>query len=118
IVVRRLRNSDTIRICLRYYGHQDIHSFRTRRSSDLSASALRSANDRIAEIERQHGTEIRIETYPAIPDEKMPEFRKYEENRRNEDRKSTRLNSNHVKISYAGFCLKKKDKDSKLQRVK
>src|SRR5215475_14225944 len=24
------------------------------------------------------------------------------------DRKSTRLNSNHVKISYAGFCLKKK----------
>src|SRR5690606_35324383 len=25
-----------------------------------------------------------------------------------EDRKSTRLNSSHVKISYAGFCLKKK----------
>src|SRR5690606_41938032 len=24
------------------------------------------------------------------------------------DRKSTRLNSSHVKISYAGFCLKKK----------
>src|SRR5690606_39368694 len=24
------------------------------------------------------------------------------------DRKSTRLNSNHVKSSYAGFCLKKK----------
>src|SRR5690606_40278173 len=27
------------------------------------------------------------------------------------DRKSTRLNSSHVKISYAGFCLKKKRKD-------
>src|SRR5690606_32753729 len=26
------------------------------------------------------------------------------------DRKSTRLNSSHVKISYAGFCLKKKKK--------
>src|SRR5690606_40046657 len=26
------------------------------------------------------------------------------------DRKSTRLNSSHVKISYAGFCLKKKTK--------
>src|SRR5690606_41582908 len=26
-----------------------------------------------------------------------------------EDRKSTRLNSSHVKISYAGFCLKKKN---------
>src|SRR5690606_41869748 len=27
---------------------------------------------------------------------------------RKEDRKSTRLNSSHVKISYAVFCLKKK----------
>src|SRR5690606_39837845 len=27
-----------------------------------------------------------------------------------EDRKSTRLNSSHVKISYAVFCLKKKTK--------
>src|SRR5690606_40571634 len=27
---------------------------------------------------------------------------------RNADRKSTRLNSSHVKISYAVFCLKKK----------
>src|SRR5690606_40663139 len=27
---------------------------------------------------------------------------------RGEDRKSTRLNSSHVKISYAVFCLKKK----------
>src|SRR5690554_6980111 len=25
-----------------------------------------------------------------------------------QDRKSTRLNSSHVRISYAGFCLKKK----------
>src|SRR5204862_6679298 len=28
------------------------------------------------------------------------------------DRKSTRLNSSHVEISYAVFCLKKKKKDS------
>src|SRR5690606_41859048 len=28
------------------------------------------------------------------------------------DRKSTRLNSSHVKISYAVFCLKKKKKKS------
>src|SRR5438874_2961207 len=27
------------------------------------------------------------------------------------DRKSTRLNSSHVEISYAVFCLKKKNKD-------
>src|SRR5215475_15699703 len=29
------------------------------------------------------------------------------------DRKSTRLNSSHVKISYAVFCLKKKKKNKK-----
>src|SRR5436309_4589330 len=29
------------------------------------------------------------------------------------DRKSTRLNSSHVKISYAVFCLKKKNKKKK-----
>src|SRR5690349_22714005 len=33
--------------------------------------------------------------------------------RAHEDRKSTRLNSSHVEISYAVFCLKKKKKKSK-----
>src|SRR5436309_10050619 len=32
------------------------------------------------------------------------------------DRKSTRLNSSHVKISYAVFCLKKKKKKKKEMR--
>src|SRR5690349_23149183 len=31
-----------------------------------------------------------------------------------QDRKSTRLNSSHVEISYAVFCLKKKKKNYKL----
>src|SRR3989442_4840981 len=31
---------------------------------------------------------------------------------RHRDRKSTRLNSSHVRISYAVFCLKKKIKES------
>src|SRR5690606_40081055 len=31
-----------------------------------------------------------------------------------EDRKSTRLNSSHVKISYAVFCLKKKKKTNQI----
>src|SRR5690606_41798627 len=35
--------------------------------------------------------------------------------RRRSDRKSTRLNSSHVKISYAVFCLKKKKKHKKPQ---
>src|SRR6202521_4332020 len=32
-----------------------------------------------------------------------------------EDRKSTRLNSSHLRISYAVFCLKKKKNTSELQ---
>src|SRR5690606_39719708 len=34
---------------------------------------------------------------------------------RHGDRKSTRLNSSHVKISYAVFCLKKKKQDQEIQ---
>src|SRR5690625_6107058 len=34
-----------------------------------------------------------------------------------EDRKSTRLNSSHVAISYAVFCLKKKKKEKKKQKT-
>src|SRR5690606_41195630 len=34
------------------------------------------------------------------------------------DRKSTRLNSSHVKISYAVFCLKKKKKKRRQERIK
>src|SRR5207302_4304676 len=37
---------------------------------------------------------------------------------RGRDRKSTRLNSSHVKISYAVFCLKKKKKPPPLAVVK
>src|SRR5690554_7268265 len=34
------------------------------------------------------------------------------------DRKSTRLNSSHVRISYAVFCLKKKKKKIKKHKIK
>src|SRR5690625_6435108 len=34
----------------------------------------------------------------------------------NQDRKSTRLNSSHVAISYAVFCLKKKKKATEMCR--
>src|SRR6266700_6849912 len=35
-----------------------------------------------------------------------------------QDRKSTRLNSSHVKISYAVFCLKKKKKTQNIHSSK
>src|SRR5438874_7206257 len=37
--------------------------------------------------------------------------------KREEDRKSTRLNSSHVEISYAVFCLKKKKKKKKQKKI-
>src|SRR5690349_21970300 len=33
------------------------------------------------------------------------------------DRKSTRLNSSHVEISYAVFCLKKKKKNERRKKI-
>src|SRR6266704_1778699 len=68
------------------YGDQrDLHSFPTRRSSDLSGDAAVLAEDRsaVGAARGQRGLEAT-----------------------REDRKSTRLNSSHVSISYAVFCLK------------
>src|SRR5690606_32109179 len=47
--------------------------------------------------------------YPAILQDKVVG---------EQDRKSTRLNSSHVKISYAVFCLKKKKKQSKTRALR
>src|SRR5690606_40769679 len=45
----------------------------------------------------------------ASPRSRWPPWRRAPSSlRRGLDRKSTRLNSSHVKISYAVFCLKKK----------
>src|SRR5437868_14889983 len=45
-----------------------------------------------------------------IPGQVHAEVRGSPRARRRRDRKSTRLNSSHVSISYAVFCLKKKKK--------
>src|SRR5690242_20756802 len=63
--------------------HRDLHSFPTRRSSDL----------------RFHG---------GIAERKQVFVRNARVRIRELDRKSTRLNSSHMSISYAVFCLKKK----------
>src|SRR5437868_13015673 len=76
--------------------HRDLHSFPTRRSSDL---------DGVPPV-RHHGLDQAVcarDGYRRVVDElrlhNLPLL---------EDRKSTRLNSSHVSISYAVFCLKKK----------
>src|SRR5207249_11755748 len=57
----------------------------------------------LAEEFLAHGDEIR-----AVADVRQEFFG---------DRKSTRLNSSHVSISYAVFCLKKKTKDIAAQHA-
>src|SRR5688500_19382557 len=60
-------------------------------------------------VHQPDGSEIReVATYLGQPPRKAtgdPAARK-----KREDRKSTRLNSSHLVISYAVFCLKKKQK--------
>src|SRR5690349_23981498 len=81
--------------------HRDLHSFPTRRSSDLlrpmSALPFKTGEIRRAYREIQWRHSGRAATLSAS--------RKRGQRR---DRKSTRLNSSHVEISYAVFCLKKK----------
>src|SRR5438094_4565116 len=77
-----------------YGPHRDLHSFPTRRSSDLAGTG---GNFHLVQAD---GNLPRLigpvrESIPQIAN-------------RPEDRKSTRLNSSHRTISYAVFCLKKK----------
>src|SRR5699024_12483320 len=83
----------------------DPPSFPTRRSSDL-------------EIVAYSGTRRRQQTRQIPVDYEgkfWPDYRPgdvygayYPDDYFRQDRKSTRLNSSHVSISYAVFCLKKK----------
>src|SRR5437667_1950882 len=73
--------------------HPDLPSFPTRRSSDLAAIA-RKINSRSMAGICLRGAEIPPPGLAAQADAR--------------DRKSTRLNSSHITISYAVFCLKKK----------
>src|SRR5690349_23316714 len=82
--------------------HRHLHSFPTRRSSDLVGS--RDGADfspafvvRSSAVEIDPGGGGALDVVAADAGLVV------------EDRKSTRLNSSHVEISYAVFCLKKKN---------
>src|SRR5690349_15781521 len=66
--------------------HRHLHSFPTRRSSDLCRRSWFTSCTLVPEP-----AAMRLRREPEMI-----------------DRKSTRLNSSHVEISYAVFCLKKK----------
>src|SRR5687768_18005287 len=80
----------------------DLNSFPTRRSSDLAHHTERAVGERRLELP--------LLIFPAIAERHpiRPHLSRLER-RRCQDRKSTRLNSSHGYISYAVFCLKKKN---------
>src|SRR5690606_41777410 len=95
-----------------------LHSLPTRRSSDLVVHLAeltflavdRGDVDDAAELPRAHALDHRtghVEQRAEIGvDHRAPLLERHFVKGR--DRKSTRLNSSHVKISYAVFCSKKK----------
>src|SRR5690606_40679928 len=81
--------------CLNYLKHQKVRAaYRVYYRARPEGGEER-ADDRLV------AGELRVRLREAM-DQLPPQCR---------DRKSTRLNSSHVKISYAVFCLKKKKKD-------
>src|SRR5690606_42156256 len=92
-----------------------LHSFPTRRSSDLLLHVADRENDRIQVFDldgnhqRTYGGFAPFGIF-ITPDQTLfvADGRAHKALHMTLDRKSTRLNSSHVKISYAVFCLKKK----------
>src|SRR5690606_41909068 len=84
--------------------HPTLHSFPTRRSSDLSdrrhdlTRLPESLDPGFGQLFGDYDLRLHVGIVVVESREWKP------------DRKSTRLNSSHVKISYAVFCLKKKTK--------
>src|SRR5690606_41953401 len=98
--------------------HRNLPSFPTRRSSDLGNPRLDDANharirDYLAARKPQlvfmpHGNDSNVthqRTYALFRAVALAEQWTMWALLNQEDRKSTRLNSSHVKISYAVFCL-------------
>src|SRR5438045_5525319 len=86
--------------------HLDLHSFPTRRSPDLFARPpLRRI---VGQRERDQIADAHGPGMPPLPGPSVPRFVEVLMICKQLDRKSTRLNSSHLGISYAVFCLKKK----------
>src|SRR5690606_40283611 len=100
-----------------YYHPLDLHSFPTRRSSDLNGDKLhlmlggKSSQRTYGSFAVAAGLKrinrSGIQQFSGGIDDGDFDSGTYARVQA-QDRKSTRLNSSHVKISYAVFCLKKK----------
>src|SRR5437773_8225183 len=88
-----------------YCHHRDLHSFPTRRSSDLQVVVRPASTRKERYVLSQSGP-----AWSGVPGDLRRAGGICAEST---DRKSTRLNSSHITISYAVFCLKKKKRKMK-----
>src|SRR5204862_4416731 len=102
---RNRRISDTMPLTLTA-DHRFRHSFPTRRSSDLDVVEKHKPGADVRPLV-EHDCQARDRGVRGIDTNRLDGRRDIR------DRKSTRLNSSHVEISYAVFCLKKKKKNKK-----
>src|SRR5205814_10079777 len=94
-----------------------LHSFPTRRSSDLTSLLVLRTGFRTARTYSCPGVKGPANQVcgaspcsEVVPVSWQRTARERQSLRMDLDRKSTRLNSSHLGISYAVFCLKKKNK--------
>src|SRR5437762_4415478 len=97
---------------------RNLHSFPTRRSSDLADDLRATGKAKVIvgltivqgpqESEADYGKRIVAATAEVSKGLSEPDFKLKTTFTIFGDRKSTRLNSSHRCISYAVFCLKKK----------
>src|SRR5690606_41936059 len=101
-----------------YAAHLDLHSFPTRRSSDLTRlpALKRDYSMYTFPLEESEAATIEVRLLYRRAYQQLAEWKGWDDpdilmaqQTLQVDRKSTRLNSSHVKISYAVFCLKKKN---------
>src|SRR5205809_4077795 len=88
--------------------HPDLHSFPTRRSSDLKGTGLVGGTIKAKLLRSDLETVLRDGFFPVVSSNDLPQRQRRVGAVAQQDRKSTRLNSSHGYISYAVFCLKKK----------
>src|SRR5690606_40917962 len=92
-----------------YASPRDPASFPTRRSSDLGDEVSVDLGITVDGDVAREAEEVPRDHHVAEAHRLgRPEHAAAQASLNLEDRKSTRLNSSHVKISYAVFCLKKK----------
>src|SRR3989442_4815192 len=74
--------------------------------SHSAAAAVREDNERIADSQARNLTSLECPSAARTWPRGLP--RRGRTSHKGQDRKSTRLNFSHVRISHAGFCLAKK----------